>query len=157
MNSKITVVDYAPHFQQDFEKLNRAWIESNFRLEAIDKYVLTQPEEAIINRGGAILIALYGDLVAGVVALRRLEGGNFEFTKMAVDENFRRKGIGETLSLAAFKKARQSGAGKIILYSQSSMKPAISLYEKLGFKQVPLEPGTYERADVKMELDLDEA
>ncbi len=149
-------MDYAPHHQPDFEKLNRAWIERDFRLEPIDKYVLTQPEEAIIKKGGAIFIALYGGEVAGVVALRKLEGGNFEFTKMAVDEKFRRKGIGEALSLAAFNKARQAGADKVILYSQSSLRPAIKLYEKLGFKQVPLETGTYERADVRMELHLNE-
>ena len=32
-------------------------------------------------------------------------------------------------------------------------KISISLYEKIGFRHVTLEPGTYQRADVKMLID----
>src|SRR6478752_4931163 len=105
MEGTITIVDYKPEHQQYFEKFNRHWIEKYFEMEPLDEFVLTQPEEAIIKPGGAILMALYNGEVAGTVALRKLEGGVYEFTKMAVDENFQRKGIAEALSYASFKKA----------------------------------------------------
>lgn len=152
--NRIIITDYQPGHQPHFETLNRQWIEKHFFLEEIDRYVLSHPEEAILDKGGAILMALYDGEVAGTVALKKAGSDVYEFTKMAVYETFRRKGIAEALSHAAFEKAAGLGAGKIILYTQSGLQPAILLYKKLGFRQVPLEPGVYERADVKMELDL---
>lgn len=91
--------------------------------------------------------------MAGTVALKYVEPGVYEFTKMAVDEKFRGQKIGLLLSEAAIIKARQLGAKKIILYSNTVLAPAISLYRKLGFKEVPLD-GPYKRSDIKMELIL---
>jgi ribosomal protein S18 acetylase RimI-like enzyme len=152
--NRIIITDYQPVHQPHFETLNRQWIEKHFFLEEIDRYVLSHPEEAILDKGGAILMALYDGEVAGTVALKKGEGDVYEFTKMAVYEAFRRKGIAEALSHAAFEKAAQLGARKIILYTQSGLQPAILLYKKLGFRQVPMGDGIYKRADVKMELDL---
>jgi ribosomal protein S18 acetylase RimI-like enzyme len=153
--SNLAIVDYEPKYQPYFEKFNRDWIEKYFWLEDLDKYVLQQPEEAILEKGGAILMALYEGIPAGTVALRKVNDVTFEFTKMAVDETFRRKGIAEALSKAAFDKALLLGAQKVILYSQTELQPAILLYKKLGFKEVPIEPGVYKRANIKMEINLD--
>jgi ribosomal protein S18 acetylase RimI-like enzyme len=153
--SNLAIVDYEPKYQPYFEKFNRDWIEKYFWLEDLDKYVLQQPEEAILDKGGAILMALYEGIPAGTVALRKVNDVTFEFTKMAVDETFRRKGIAEALSKAAFDKALLLGAQKVILYSQTELQPAILLYKKLGFKEVPIEPGVYKRANIKMEINLD--
>jgi ribosomal protein S18 acetylase RimI-like enzyme len=150
----IEIVDYVPKYQPYFEKFNRDWIEKYFWLEDLDKYVLQQPEEAILEKGGAILTALYEGTPAGTVALRKVNDITFEFTKMAVDETFRRKGIAEALSKAAFDKALHLGAQKVILYSQTELQPAIQLYKKLGFKEAPIEPGVYKRANIKMEIQL---
>lgn len=154
MNS-IEIVDYKKEYQPYFEKLNRHWIEKYFWLEEVDKYVLQNPEEAILNKGGAILVARYNNIVAGVVALKKINNEMYEFTKMVVDESFQRKGIAQALSYAAFKKAKNLGGRKIILYSQTGLVPAISMYKKLGFIEVPLEPGVYKRSDIKMEIELD--
>ncbi|SEL08605.1 hypothetical protein SAMN05661044_01940 [Olivibacter domesticus] len=43
---------------------------------------------------------------------------------------------------------------KLILYSQTILATAINIYRKLGFKEVPLETGIYERADIKMALSI---
>lgn len=135
-------------------KPSRAWIEKYFWLEEIDKYVLQNPEEAIINKGGAVLMAMYDGEVAGTVALKKVSDEIYEFTKMAVDEGFRRKGIAETLSYAAFDKAKALGAKKVILYSQTGLVPAITMYRKLGFVEVPMDTDLYKRSDIKMEIDL---
>ena len=150
----IRIVDYKPEHQPYFEKLNRDWIERYFWLEELDRYVLTQPEEAILSKGGVIIMALYNNEIAGTAALKKVSDEVFEFTKMAVDEAFRRKGIAEALSYAAFDKAKELRAKKVILYSHTSLQPAITLYRKLGFNEVPLEEGVYKRSDIKMEIDL---
>ena len=154
--NNITITAYEAKYQPDFERMNRQWIEAWFTMEPLDVYVLTNPEEAILKDGGAILMALYDGAVAGTVGLRKVGEQVYEFTKMAVDENFRRKGIAEVLSYASFEKAKELGANKVILYSNTRNAGAIKLYEKIGFKHLPVEPGVYERANVKMEIDIDE-
>ena len=152
--NKVKIIDYLPEHQHYFEFFNRTWIEKYFWMEAIDEYVLTNPEEAIIKPGGAILMATYEGHLAGTVALKKVDDTTYEFTKMAVDKHFQRKGIAEELSYAAFKKAYELGAEEIVLYSHSSLKPAIHLYEKVGFHHEELEKGGYKRADVKMKVSM---
>jgi GNAT superfamily N-acetyltransferase len=151
---KVEIINYKEEHQPYFESFNKAWIEKYFWLEEIDKYVLQHPEEAIIDKGGAVLMATCNGEVAGTVALKKVSDEVYEFTKMAVDEAYRRKGIAEALSYASFEKAKVLGAKKVILYSNRKLSPAITMYHKLGFTEVPIEKGVYERSDIKMEIDL---
>ena len=151
----INIIDYTSLHQPYFERLNRQWIEKLFVMEPLDEFVLTNPEEAILKPGGAILVAEYDGEIAGAVALRKLNELTYEFTKMAVDEKFRRKGIAEKLSFASFQKAKQLGAEKVILYSNTKNAAAIKLYEKIGFRHLPVEQDVYKRANVKMVIELE--
>ncbi len=155
--NQIRIVDYQPEHQPYFERFNRQWIEADFIMEPLDEFVLCHPEESILQPGGAILMALYDGEVAGTVGLRKLDATTFEFTKMAVDPDFRRKGIAEAISYASFEKAKMLGAKKVILYSNTKNVGAIKLYEKLGFKHLQPETGIYARANVKMEIDITDA
>ncbi len=148
--SHINIVDFRPEHQPWFEKFNRAWIEELFEMEPLDEWVLKHPEKAILEGGGAVLMAEYDGVPAGTVGLRRVDEGTVEFTKMAVDINFRRKGMAEMLCYASFKKAAELGVGKIILYSNTKNAVAIKMYEKVGFRHIPVEQGVYKRANVKM-------
>lgn len=150
---ELTILEYKPEYQPWFEKFNRDWIEKHFWMEPIDVAVLQNPDEHILKKGGSILMASCDKEMAGTVALKYVEPGVYEFTKMAVDEKFRGQHIGLLLSEAAIIKARQLGAHKIILYSNTILAPAISLYRKLGFKEVPVD-AVYKRSDIKMELIL---
>jgi len=154
---EVKIVDYEAKYQPYFEKFNRQWIEELFVMEPVDEFVLTNPGIAILDGGGAILMAEYEGSIAGTVALRKVDDRTYEFTKMAVDKNFRRKGIAEALSYASFEKARSLGADKVILYSNTKNAGAIKLYEKLGFEHVAVEPGVYERANVKMIINIQDA
>jgi ribosomal protein S18 acetylase RimI-like enzyme len=149
--NRITIIDYLPEHQPAFERLNRNWIEKLFHMEERDVFTLTNPEEAILHPGGAILMALYDGEMAGTVALRKESDSTFEFTKMAVDERFRRRGIAEALTQASFEKATALGAERIVLYSHSSLEGAIALYLKMGFYHLLMQKGVYRRSDVKME------
>jgi len=149
----ITMLDYTSFYQPWFEKLNRNWIEKYFWMEPIDVAVLQDPETYIIDKGGAIIMASVDDEIAGTVALKFVEKGVYEFTKMAVDEKFQGQKIGLALAEAAIEKAESLGAKKIILYSSTKLVPAISLYRKLGFVEIPVD-GPYKRSDIKMQLNL---
>jgi len=92
--------------------------------------------------------------IAGTVGLRKVDDNTFEFTKMAVSEVFRRKGIAGAICYASFEKARTLGATKVILYSNTKNAGAIKLYEKIGFRHIPVENDVYKRANVKMEIEI---
>ncbi|MBL0182675.1 MAG: GNAT family N-acetyltransferase [Chitinophagaceae bacterium] len=152
--STIKIIDYRPQHQPYFEKFNRYWIEKYFVMEPVDEYVLTNPDEALLKPGGAILMATCDGEIAGTVALRKVDDSTFEFTKMAVDNKFQRRGIAESLSHASLRKAKELGAQTVILYSNSILTAAIRLYEKLGFEHVPVGIVEYKRSDVKMKIDV---
>ncbi len=153
VSNGIEIFDYQPEHQPWFESLNRDWIEKFFWMEPIDFEVLQHPGEYIISKGGRILMAMWQKEIVGTVALKYVEPGIYEFTKMAVDEKYQGKKIGLALAQAAIQRARQKKAHKIILYSNTRLVTAINLYRKLGFEEVPLD-GPYKRSDIKMEMTL---
>jgi ribosomal protein S18 acetylase RimI-like enzyme len=155
--SAIRIIDYRPEHQPYFEKFNRVWIEELFEMEPVDEWVLSNPDKAILETGGAILMAEYDGELAGTVGLRKVDDHTFEFTKMAVDDRFRRKGIAEAISYASFKTAAKLGASQVILYSNTKNAGAIKLYEKIGFRHLEVESGVYKRANVKMVIEIEEA
>jgi len=76
----------------------------------------------------------------------------FELTKMAVDERHQGKGYGQYLLETALVLAKERGMQRVVLYSQMSLKPAISLYYKNGFVKSTGPLGNlYSRCDIKME------
>ena len=153
MTSMVCILEYSTMHQPDFERLNRNWIEKYFWMEAVDHEVLGEPEEHIIHKGGSIFMAQFENEIVGTVALKFVETGVYEFTKMAVDEKYQGLKIGKQLAETAIQKAKEKKANKIILYSNTKLITAITLYRKLGFKEISVD-GPYKRSDIKMELML---
>lgn len=149
----IELLDYQSGHQPWFEKLNRTWIEKYFWMEPIDFEVLQHPDTHIIDHGGHILMITLNKEIVGTVALKYVQPGVYEFTKMAVDEKYQGRKLGKQLALAAIAKAKQLGAHTIILYSNTKLDTAIQMYRKIGFYEVPLD-GPYKRSDIKMELPI---
>jgi N-acetylglutamate synthase-like GNAT family acetyltransferase len=94
------------------------------------------------------------DQIAGTVALIKTEEGVFELSKMAVAEEYQGKKIGNKMIESSLEKAKELNAHKVILYSNTLLQPAIHLYKKFGFKEVPLDHVEYKRANIKMEIDI---
>ena len=142
--------------RQLFRDLNVAWVQRWFTMEPADYEVLDYPQENIIDSGGAILMAKLDGEVVGTCALIKVNSHLFELSKMAVAEKARGSGIGRQLGQAALEKARKLGAKKVKLYSNDILKPALRLYQKLGFQHVSLDARAekYARSNVKMEIDL---
>lgn len=148
------IVPYSAQYKDDFVRLNRAWIEKYFKLEAVDTALFADPQKAVIDIGGFIFCALADGKVEGVCALQKLatpEYG-FELSKLAVDPSYRGRGIGEKLCQAAIEKAKSISPKKILIESNTKLVPAITLYKKLGFKEVPAQNVNFERVDIVLEL-----
>ncbi len=150
----VQIVPYNDRYQRDFKKLNEEWIKKFFKMEETDYKSLDHPNEYILDKGGEILVALYEDQVVGVCALIPMERDVVELAKMAVAPVAKGKGIGWLLGQAALAKARELGASKVYLESNTILEPAISLYYKLGFKKIVGVPSPYERCNIQMELSL---
>src|SRR5687767_1385250 len=139
MNGPIDIIPFDDSLAAAFRDLNLAWVEKYFTVEPMDVQVLSRPKEYIIDRGGQVFFARVNGAIAGTFALIPKGGGIFELGKMAVDERFQGRGVGNRLMEACIREAGKLGAGKLILYSNTILGPALHLYRKYGFVEVPLE------------------
>lgn len=157
INPEVKIVDYESKYKIAFKELNAEWISAYFKMESADYKALDYPQENICDKGGHIFVALLDDEPVGVCALVKMDDPmyQFEVAKMAVSPKAQGKKIGWRLGQRIIEKAKESGAKKIYLETSSILKPAISLYEKLGFKYVERRETPYERCDVQMELNLE--
>lgn len=150
----VILCGFRPQYRPYFETLNKAWLIKYFSIEPIDEYILTHPEEAIINEGGEVLFALKNGKVVGTVALKNIEPGVMELTKMGVEESQQGAGLGKMLCARAIETARQLGKSTVVLYSSSKLTRALTMYRNMGFVDVPVNTDKYKRADVMMTLSL---
>ena len=88
------------------------------------------------------LVALEGEAVVGYVG-SQTSYGETDMMNVAVCPDCRRKGIGEKLVLALMEELRDRGSHSLTLEVRSSNGSAISMYEKLGFRQVGLRKNYY--------------
>ena len=153
-SARIQIVDFIPAYQTAFRQLNEEWITTWFRMEEGDYKALDHPREYILDKGGHIFMALYKGEPVGTCSLIRMDDGSFELAKMGVSPKTQGLGIGYLLGRACIEKARALGARRVYLESNTRLKPAISLYHKLGFRKVAGPPSPYERCDIQMELIL---
>jgi GNAT superfamily N-acetyltransferase len=151
----IQVITFDPRYITDFVSLNREWIERYFQIEAMDLAQLENPVESILKDGGEIFFILMNKAVVGTCAMIPHGPGCYELAKMAVDPTARGKKFGDLLMITALDWAKSRQATKVILLSNTVLKPAISLYEKHGFKTVHLgNHPDYERCNIVMEQEL---
>ena len=73
---------------------------------------------------------------------------------LVVTPEWQGHGISKMLIEKCLDAAKQAGAERVTLFSNSQLQTAIHLYEKYGFRHVEVTDAPYETADVKMELIL---
>lgn len=150
-SGKVDIVDYSEGYGDAFARLNIEWLEKYFVVEPVDREVLSNPRRSIIEPGGTVLYARADGEVVGTVALKHAGDGVFELTKMAVTEHCQGQGIGRQLLRAAVDWFHEMQGKKLYLESNSSLAPALALYESAGFRhETQLNRSDYARADVYM-------
>jgi ribosomal protein S18 acetylase RimI-like enzyme len=152
----LVIRPFAPEYAKAFQDLNLEWLRTYFYVEPYDKEVLGKPETYIIDKGGSIFFAVDKDVILGTVALMpTTESSVLELTKMAVLPEVRGKGIGQILLKHCIDFSRSHNYRALVLYSNTRLENAIYLYRKYGFTELELEADNpYDRADIKMRLDL---
>lgn len=154
--NKVEIIDYKPEYASDFTAINFQWLESYFYIEDYDRKVLTQPEKYILTPGGHIIFARLNDKIIGTAALIVREENSFELSKMGVLESHRGFNVGQLLMDAALEYSKKLGKEKVWLDSNRKLAPAIHLYKKNGFIEIPVDPNTlYERCNIRMEKKIE--
>lgn len=140
-----------------FRLINEEWINEDFKIEESDRVALSDPQGYIIDPGGEIIFACEKSTgkAFGTCALIKRSADVAELAKMGVYKSGRGNGLGKLLLIAALKKAAVMGFRKVYLETNSKLAPALGLYRKMGFFQMPFPwESDYNRADVYMEIEL---
>ena len=147
----VEIIPFSAESKEPIKTLNKEWLQKYFKVEEKDEIVLSNPQEEIIDKGGFIFYAKYKGEIIGTVSLIKIDHDTFELSKMAVSDKAQGLGVGNQLLIHCLAVAEKNKIKKLILYSNRKLLPAIHLYEKFGFIEVPLGNVSYERADIKME------
>lgn len=141
-----------------FRDINLEWVQEMFVVEAADREVLDYPQEHILDDGGVIVLALVDGVPMGTGALKKTAPGEYELTKMGVLKASRGLGLGKLVLDKLIERARELGARRLYLLTNTDCDTAIKLYEKRGFVHdaAVLQEfgGRYKRADVGMLFPL---
>ncbi len=146
------IVEYQPRFRDDFIRLNTAWIEKYFAMEQDDYDTLYHAEE-LLEKGAMIFFAVEGETVLSTAMAAPINDSEWEICKLATDENQRQHGAGSAVFKACMDYALTRGAKRLVIISNRILKPALHIYEKFGFREIPVDSThSYQRADIQFEF-----
>jgi putative acetyltransferase len=155
----VTLRDFQPGDEAAFRRLNVEWIAHYFEVEPTDEAAFDDPQKKILEPGGRIFFACLDGEPVGCCALRVMAPGEYEVAKMGVTPSVQGRGVGRQLLEHVVAEARKMRANRLFLETNHALTPAIRLYEKVGFRDVPSErlvASPYVRADVFMEMWLNQ-
>ena len=100
-------------------------------------------------------MARYENRIVGTCSLVKIDDTRYELAKMAVTAEMQGRGIGWLLGQAAICKSRELGAKTLYIESNTTLKSAINLYQKMGFQKIIGPSSPYERCNIQLELSLE--
>ena len=112
----------------------------NFSLPWSEKSFL----ESMERNDTIFLTALVDGEIAGYLGCYCIAGTG-EITNVAVDSNYRRRGIGQALLKKLFEEGVLHLTEEYFLEVRESNEAAISLYERMGFVKEGIRKGFYEK------------
>ena len=138
--NSLKISEYNTKDKEDFEKLNRDWLEEYLGITEYDIKVISDPERMILNKGGRIYLLRVEDIVIGCFAISPINIAECELQKFTVRKDFRGKGLGSYLLDQAIRKALELNYKNILLFSHEDLKEATGLYKKQGFRIIENHP-----------------
>jgi GNAT superfamily N-acetyltransferase len=164
MNSErpsTSVSIYPAHFLPYLQNIRELFVEYEHSLgfplcfQNFDKELENLPGEYSPPYGG-LFIAVHERDVLGCIALRRIDDATCEMKRLYVRPAGRGKGIGTLLVKTLIETAKNHGYKQMKLDTVPSMKEAIRIYIRFGFKETDPYRNNPIPGALFMELDLQE-
>lgn len=151
------IVPYEQKYKEAFIRLNTEWLTKLYYIESFDQYSMDHIDE-LIQKGAMAFFAI--DNAGEIMATCMTEpiGDNvWEICKLAAVGQYTGTGAGSAVLKSCMDYAIEHGAKKLCLITISGLKPAIHLYKKFGFVEVPYRKEIWhsEKADVEMEYTVE--
>jgi len=154
------IVAFTPELRPVFAELWVPWLKSMTGRdpEPEDLVAVADPEPFYVRNGGAVFYALSGATPIGVVAVKNLTGGVYEFCKLVVRDEARGLGVGKALVETCIAFAQQQRARLLMLQSFRRLEVALGMYERMGFVPMtaPPEMLVLARTEIVMGMPLNE-
>lgn len=151
------VAEYSEGYRDAFVELNTAWLERFYTVEPVDREMMDHVDD-LVEKGAMVFFAKDGDNVMATCMTMPIGDGVWEICKLAAVGQYTGTGAGSSVFSACMQYAISKGARKLSLISCRALKPAIHIYEKYGFKEVPLNKAFWgaEKADIEMEYIVED-
>jgi len=125
----------------DIDRAKRLFVELSTCLDFAVLFQGVQNEledlpQAYTPPEGCLHFAAVDMRIVGCSAVKRIDQNTCEFKRLYVLPGFRKKGIGKTLARTAIDEAKRMGYKTMQLSTVPSMKPAIAIYNALGFRLI---------------------
>lgn len=145
------IIPYRKELKKDFIDLNLGWLNRYFTVEESDREIFDNVEKYLAN-GSEIFFAIEDNDVLATCMAVPVSEGVYEICKLAASGQYTGKGAGSAVFKACMDYAKEKGAKKIIIISNTKLAHALHIYRKFGFVEVPLDNfHNYERADIAFE------
>ncbi len=131
-----------------------AWLGINLCFQQFDEELNVLPV-MYGNPEGALFLISANNVDVACVGVRKIGEQTAELKRMFVKDEFRGKGYGQLLLDAAIAFAREAGYQKIQLDTLRTMTPAMNLYKKNKFVEIPAYYHNPIESAVYFELKLD--
>ena len=149
------IIEYDEKYKQAFIDFNTEWIIKYFGfLEEEDVYTFEHIEE-LLEKGSMVFFAVEDGVPLAACMAEPMEGGTWELCKLGSNSSAPHKGVGEAVARAAMDWAKAHGAERMFIITNTVLKAAIHIYEKLGFREIKLDDYGYKRGDIAFECILE--
>lgn len=147
------IISYQEKYKKAFVNLNLIWIKKYFKVEPQDVEMLNEVE-SFLAKGAAVYFAVEQNKAIATCMVVPRDDNVWEICKLATDEHYRGKGAGSAVLQACINYAKEHGAEKMLIVSNTVLSAAMHLYAKFGFKEVPIDNMEYERVNIQLELNV---
>ena len=131
------IVKYKPEYKNDFIRLSKNWITKYFALES-DDFEVFENIDKLIKNGAMIYFAVENGVVYATCMAQPMTNNEWEICFKACMDY-----------------ALEKGANKLTILSNSILKPALHIYEKYGFYEIPVDnTHHYKRVDIQFEYTV---
>ncbi len=133
MNFRVATQEDVP---QIVKLIGEVWAEYDCILDtSVEEQYLLTPAEYFHSRNGQFWVAEENKEIVATGAVQFYDDTTAELKSLYVHRDFRRHGLGQTLTEMAIDFARDRGAAEMTLWSDTRFTRAHRLYERLGFER----------------------